>query len=209
MSSILEWASFVALPSISPDGKLTLPGEQETHGAKKELDLLGAPPIDHTFVAAAGNVNEAVLQAQSILLNWEISPFSEPGRYVFPLDPAEGRRLMEFIQEVGYDQGMADMGIGTDNAGFLKAYGATRHEYYRLFWGVRHALTIGYPLLIQAIASAFGLDADSRNRLRSMVITPGTIFQIDVKQGTLRTAQDIHSTRAAENSPPLASVPLD
>ncbi len=192
----MYWATFLALPS-QINGKLLEVGLEELGHAKKVLGKFGAGPIDQTFVAAPASVSEAVLQTQGVLLDWPTNVYSEPGRIVFPLKPEEGGRLEKLVNEVDMNSGgLADLGVGTDARQFVIQYGAARWEQYKEYGSnVRHSLTIGYPLLLQAIALAFPLCADGRARLERLVIHPGTIFQICVRLGTILTEDDVKTGR--------------
>ena len=191
----MYWATFLALPS-SLNGALMPEGRQEAHLARRVLDKFGVGMPEQTFVAAPATVSMAVIETQGIVLDWPINNFSEPGRIVFPLKPTEGSQLERLVTEVDMSGGLADLGVGSDVRHFVANYGAERYNQYKECGGyVRHSLTIGYPLLLQAIALAFPLDAENRARLERMAIHPGTIFQIDCREGQIRTEEDVETDR--------------
>lgn len=199
----LERLTFVTIASLEEPGPLKGPvrninqsplaglskaGVDETHELRRALRTLKTSPFDSVFAAAPLYMLSAVAEMTIILTGDVGTGYAELPLRCLPLLEQEAIEVHRILSFNPTSSLMLVMRM-PEHADFLTRYAAERNDQVRDgadYEDAEHALVLGLPILIQAIARSFSNSPPARREIEAVIPRPGDALHINSITGTLR-----------------------
>ena len=174
-------------------------GKKQIEETARILQKFPGPAIDFGFLAAPRNHQQV---ARDMVEKFVIGgPHSEPGYMTFPLSESEGLGVNAAVNSRA--QCLDDIAPDSELGQYFKQYGKSRLLFISMVTQSQHAVVIGYPILLRAIALEAAIYKGCNNsvcdRVARLILADGELFQLDLVGKRIVTISDFQSVWLAQS----------